>query len=335
MPSEISIQCLLSAGRLESFTKAAEELFMTRQAVSRQIAHLEKELGAQLFQRNTAKVELTAVGELYWQFFCQTQAEWEETQRKAEMILNAQGNLVHIGCNHDLNLGEWVLLIIEKCQSNGYSLGVDWERREPHDLLEPLLAGQLDVVFSFERALDDFKQADALEHVPIVQAQAVLVVRDSHPLAVPGACAQDFQDVPCFISEQMTPPTQKRLSFEAEWSAYGIRFSDVHIVPNRESMQTMVEMGRGVTISTNVDSISYVSPSSQLFHQPGPNRGLHLAKRRIPASDARVFASCSGELISLLKIAVQKMTGEMVRLSSFLLTNVVKRLACHRIGNLT
>ena len=119
MPSEISIQCLLSAGRLESFTKAAEELFMTRQAVSRQIAHLEKELGAQLFQRNTAKVELTAVGELYWQFFCQTQAEWEETQRKAEMILNAQGNLVHIGCNHDLNLGEWVLLIIEKCQSNG------------------------------------------------------------------------------------------------------------------------------------------------------------------------------------------------------------------------
>lgn len=69
MPSEISIQCLLSAGRLESFTKAAEELFMTRQAVSRQIAHLEKELGAQLFQRNTAKVELTAVGELYWQFF--------------------------------------------------------------------------------------------------------------------------------------------------------------------------------------------------------------------------------------------------------------------------
>ena len=127
-------------------------------------------MGAQLFQRNTAKVELTAVGELYWQFFCQTQAEWEETQRKAEMILNAQGNLVHIGCNHDLNLGEWVLLIIEKCQSNGYSLGVDWERREPHDLLEPLLAGQLDVVFSFERALDDFKQADALEHVPIVQA---------------------------------------------------------------------------------------------------------------------------------------------------------------------
>ena len=253
MPSEISIQCLLSAGRLESFTKAAEELFMTRQAVSRQIAHLEKELGAQLFQRNTAKVELTAVGELYWQFFCQTQAEWEETQRKAEVILNAQGNLVHIGCNHDLNLGEWVLLIIEKCQSNGYSLGVDWERREPHDLLEPLLAGQLDVVFSFERALDDFKQADALEHVPIVQAQAVLVVRDSHPLAVPSACAQDFQDVPCFISEQMTPPTQKRLSFEAEWSAYGIRFSDVHIVPNRESMQTMVEMGRGVTLSTNVD----------------------------------------------------------------------------------
>lgn len=253
MPSEISVQCMVSAGRLKSFTKAAEELFMTRQAVSRQIAHLEKELGARLFHRTTGKVELTPVGELYWQFFCQMQANWEETRRKAELILSSQDNLIHIGCNHDLDLGEWVLHMIEKCRSKGYSLGVDWERREPHDLLDPLLSGQLDVVFSFEQALADFKHPEELEYLCIARAQAVLVVRDSHPLAVPGATACDFQDMPCFISERMTPLNQKRLSFADEWAEYGIRFTDVHIVPNRESMQTMVEMGRGVTISTTLD----------------------------------------------------------------------------------
>ena len=273
MPSEISVQCLLSAGRLGSFTRAAEELFMTRQAVSRQIAQLEKELGAQLFRRTTAKVELTPVGELYLQFFQETQARWEETKRKAETILTERGNLIHIGCNHDLNLGEWVLRVVEECRSGGYMLGVDWERREPHDLLEPLLAGQLDVVFSFEQALEDFKQSDALEYCCIAQAQAVLVVREGHPLAVPGAKAQDFEGVPCFISARMTPLNQKRLPFEEEWAEYGLHFRDVHVVSNRESMQTMVEMGRGVTLSTSMDRfphnphiLSYPIDRSQAVH---------------------------------------------------------------------
>ena len=244
---------MISAGRLKSFTKAAEELFMTRQAVSRQIAHLEQELGTRLFQRTTAQVDLTPAGELYWQFFCHMQSEWEETRRKAEVILSEQNNLLHIGCNHDLDLGEWVLHVIEMCRNQGHSLGVNWERKEPHDLLDPLLNGQLDIVFSFEQALSDCKQAEELEHICIAQAQAVLVVRDSHPLAVPGATARDFQNVPCFISERMTPLGHNRLSFEDEWAQYGIRFTDVHIMPNRESMQTMVAMGRGVTLSMDMD----------------------------------------------------------------------------------
>ena len=253
MPSEAAIQCMIAVGRLKSFTKAADELFMTRQAVSRQIAHLEKELGAQLFLRTTARVELTAVGEVYWKAFCQMQAQWEEARRKVEMILSGRGAQIHIGCNHDLDLGEWVLRVIESCRRRGYDLSVDWERREPHDLLEPLLAGRTDVAFSFAQALEDFKQADLLEHISIAQARAVLVVRDDYPLVRPGITARDLQDAPCFISERMTPQNQNRLSFEAEWAAYGIHFSDIHIMSNRESMQTMVELGRGVTIAVDVD----------------------------------------------------------------------------------
>ena len=253
MPSEISAQCMIAVGQYKSFTKAAEALFMTRQAVSRQIAHLEKELGVRLFQRTTSKVELTAVGELYWDFFCRTQADWQETQRKAKVILANQGNQIHIGCNHDLDLGEWVLQVIERCRSKGYTLGVNWERREPYDLLGPLLAGQLDVVFSFEQALEERSQIEGLEHLSVAQAQAGLVVRDSHPLAVPGATAQSFQDVPCYIASHMPPPGQGQVFFQEEWAEYGIRFSNVCFVPNRETMQTMVEMGRGVTMATDRD----------------------------------------------------------------------------------
>ena len=257
LPSEAAIQCMLAVGRLKSFTKAADELFMTRQAVSRQIAHLEKELGAQLFLRTTARVELTAVGEVYWNAFCQMQAQWEETRRKAEVILSGQGARIYIGCNHDLDLGEWVLRVIESCRRRGYDLSVDWERREPHDLLEPLLAGRLDVVFSFGQTLTELKQADELDHIPIAQGHAVLVIREDHPLVRPGMTARDLQDVPCFIAERMTPFGQDRAAFRAEWAAYGIDLGDIHVVSNRESAQTMVELGQGVTIAMDVDRLPH------------------------------------------------------------------------------
>ncbi|WP_284944165.1 LysR substrate-binding domain-containing protein [Acidisoma cladoniae] len=51
-----------SAGRLLSFTEAAEELFVTQAAVSRQIRELEDSLGTRLFHRHHRRVSLTETG---------------------------------------------------------------------------------------------------------------------------------------------------------------------------------------------------------------------------------------------------------------------------------
>src|SRR5690242_259680 len=50
------------AGRLESFTLAAEELFISQAAVSRQIRELEQLLGEPLFERRHRSVLLTGSG---------------------------------------------------------------------------------------------------------------------------------------------------------------------------------------------------------------------------------------------------------------------------------
>lgn len=52
-----------SASRCNNFTRAAEEMGITRVAVSRQIAELELGLGQKLFLRNHRNVTLTAAGE--------------------------------------------------------------------------------------------------------------------------------------------------------------------------------------------------------------------------------------------------------------------------------
>jgi len=46
-----------------SFTRASERLYIAQPAVSRQVGHLERELGARLFARRPDGVRLTRAGE--------------------------------------------------------------------------------------------------------------------------------------------------------------------------------------------------------------------------------------------------------------------------------
>jgi LysR family transcriptional regulator, glycine cleavage system transcriptional activator len=55
-----------AAARHLSFTRAAEELFLTQSAVSRQILALEEFVGAPLFERRHKALALTPAGELYF-----------------------------------------------------------------------------------------------------------------------------------------------------------------------------------------------------------------------------------------------------------------------------
>src|SRR5882757_1071167 len=71
MPNRVRLRRPLSLGQLRafeavarrlSFSEAADELFVTQSAISRQIKGLEDELGAALFVRGTRHVELTQSG---------------------------------------------------------------------------------------------------------------------------------------------------------------------------------------------------------------------------------------------------------------------------------
>lgn len=63
LPSLDPLKGFEAAARHLSFTRAAEELFLTQSAVSRQIQTLEQQLGVRLFHRATRSLRLTPEGE--------------------------------------------------------------------------------------------------------------------------------------------------------------------------------------------------------------------------------------------------------------------------------
>lgn len=58
-----NLECFVSAAEAASFSEAARRLGLTPAAVSRNVAMLEKNLGARLFQRSTRRLHLTEAGE--------------------------------------------------------------------------------------------------------------------------------------------------------------------------------------------------------------------------------------------------------------------------------
>ena len=65
LPALNALRAFEAAARHESFSRAADELFVTHGAVSHQIRALEADLGVALFIRDGKRVRLSDIGRLY------------------------------------------------------------------------------------------------------------------------------------------------------------------------------------------------------------------------------------------------------------------------------
>jgi DNA-binding transcriptional LysR family regulator len=65
LPALNALKAFEAAARHESFTRAAEELFVTQGAVSHQVKALEEELGVKLFNRERQRLVITEAGSQY------------------------------------------------------------------------------------------------------------------------------------------------------------------------------------------------------------------------------------------------------------------------------
>lgn len=66
LPPLRALTAFEAAARLGSFRRAAEELGITRSAVSHQIKALEEAMGITLFRRDTRRAELSTIGQVYF-----------------------------------------------------------------------------------------------------------------------------------------------------------------------------------------------------------------------------------------------------------------------------
>jgi len=101
------LQVFHTVARQLSFTKAAEQLFMTQPAVTFQVKQLEEHFNARLFERSHGKIALTPAGELVLDYAERILGLSAELDKRVSELTGAVSGPLLLGCS--MTIAEFIL----------------------------------------------------------------------------------------------------------------------------------------------------------------------------------------------------------------------------------
>jgi DNA-binding transcriptional LysR family regulator len=105
MPTFRQLEYLVMVAELGSFTRAAEELHVSQPALSSQIAVLEREIGARLFDRLSRTVHLTPAGRAMFPYAKASLAEAQRGMSATRQTAGLEIGELHVATVHSATLG--------------------------------------------------------------------------------------------------------------------------------------------------------------------------------------------------------------------------------------
>ena len=143
------LRYFVSAAEHRSFTKAAEQYYISQTAVTQQIQQLEQTLGCELFDRSTRPVSLTSAGK---SFLLDAKAILERMSRAQERVHDAATGLtgtLRVGYVRGYERSDLSVLMRHFHQKNSNVL-ITFYRCSTDVLAAGLLHQEYDIVFTWD-----------------------------------------------------------------------------------------------------------------------------------------------------------------------------------------
>lgn len=239
----------------QSFTKAAEKLFIAQPPLSRQIQNLEEELGVQLIERGARPLKTTVAGHFFYQYAKKMLTNLEQMVSMTKK-LTVPEDVLRIGFVGSLLFGLLPRIIYAFRQVHPH-LKIDLIEIGTQEQIEALKQGKIDVGFGRLKISDSSIKRTLLRHERLMVA-----VHASHPLA-------KMQDTGVYLSDivdellLMYPNTAKP-SFASHILSL---FTDHGLTPNRYREVREVQLALGIAASgEGVCIVPRNSVSIQLYN---------------------------------------------------------------------
>lgn len=282
--------CFLEVANVLSFTTAAHNLYMSQQAVTKQIAALERELGFKLFNRSTRSVALTPAGRMLRDDFAVLQRQLNASIKKAKDLAGVKQSSVTVGFLSLLSQQSVILPITRQLFRAFPDVYFEIRMLDFVALRNQLLDGRLDLVVTTS---NDWKlwpqvKVDVLQSKPFE-----LVFSTHHPLA-----RREPFDLDCLKEfTQITLPRDNMLPGVEEW-ARRLPCSRSILCPDLATVRVYLESGQGFSLLTRVFE---GSESATLTYRPVPFPEAHAElvciRRQSASSELGRLVQCVKEVI--------------------------------------
>ena len=140
------LESFVAAARVLNFTKAAEELYISQPALTKQLKELEKEFGCVLFLRTTRSVQLTESGKLCLEYARRILRDVEEMKDALREDIQQRFRSFSVGYVTEAHV-RFVEHGLEKLNDRYPGIEIHVEKGNPPQLLEGLKKGTLDCSF--------------------------------------------------------------------------------------------------------------------------------------------------------------------------------------------
>ncbi|WP_052261786.1 LysR substrate-binding domain-containing protein [Leisingera sp. ANG-M1] len=235
LPPLNALRAFEAAARHNGYIAAADELFVTRGAVSRQIKILEEHIGVQLFHRHARGVELTAAGQRLLPVLTEA---FSMMQREVDRIA-ADASELRVICPPTLSL-RWLLPQLE-------------EFRAAHPEITLRLATDFYGSKGFERA--EYDLGISLEHIP--GRPADIEVMPLFDMILSPACAPSL--LPQLAGEPAalsglrllheTPRQEDWQTWVRHFGVEGVDPASGEVFPNLDMATRAAVIGAGVVMA--------------------------------------------------------------------------------------
>jgi DNA-binding transcriptional LysR family regulator len=171
------------------FTRAAERLFISQPALSKQIRMLERQLGVPLFERDRHEVRLTPVGTALLPHARRVLAEWDTAWDAAQQAKAAQRATLVVGMSTSPGRGGMLPAIRSRFTAEQPDASLTLRQVSWEDSTAGLADGSSDVAFVWLPV----PGAGRYQWIVVAEEPRLVAMPAAHPLA--GSDVVDFADL--------------------------------------------------------------------------------------------------------------------------------------------
>ncbi len=277
MLTESMLKCFMAVAETLNFTKAAQTLFLTQQAVSRNVSALEEELQMKLLIRDTHSVKLSPCGEIYYHRIRSLYTDYIHLVGELRSQYGDYTKILNLGIvdSPDFYRFQKAFHDYQKLQPDGFGLRVVVE--PPDKLQEKLVSREVDAIVTMDCFVSEKDILDLKELQPVGMK---LCVSKKNRLFQDGGKWDLYQKEPLILHVEAGKNIYAEDNFMHQMvKNLGLSPSAIIILPNVDQMLNMVKDGRGVMLCSESNPL-FNHPEIVLFDLPKKKISYVFARRK-------------------------------------------------------